>query len=180
MKDEREILTREDIYKKLLREAKRSIVGSLLMLALVAVVSGIFLPLIASAAPYLFYAIFGSFFLILLFCLFCVWRGCLRIGKARRGEFSVIEDTLVNVEVNKLSFGRILLGGGRFRDYLNHVLCFQSGKKIVINSGEYQKTHLDSIVHVSFPGDTFILVFYPDTPEKIIWLYSTKVYNYKG
>ena len=61
----------------------------------------------------------------------------------------------------------------------DHVFKFESGKTFVANSAEYQTTHLDTAAQVSSKGDSYITVFYNDAPDKIILLYSTKMFVYK-
>ncbi len=188
MKDERKILTRDIIYQKLLIDAKRTIGMRVLifilstlffgMLYLIALRSGVLAAIIVTGAFFAFETVS---------CIFIVVRALLRTIKARRGEFSIIDDSVIEVEDNKLSIYQLLsnvwLHGifGFFpKSNYYHIFKFESGKKFVANREEYRNTHIDTIAQVSLPGDHFFTVFYNDAPEKIILFYSDKIYNYKA
>lgn len=184
MRDEREVLTREIISQKLIREAKRSMVGSVLMLLLGALALGMLHVMSLYASPSVSsIAVIAEIVLDAIFvgaCIFFFVRGALRMSKARHGEFSVVEDSLLDIQEDRFSLWQMLLTGRIFdRSNYVHIFKFQSGKKVVVNSDEYQNTGLDAAAKFSLPGDTFFLVFYKDSPEKIVLLYSSKIYNYK-
>ena len=61
-----------------------------------------------------------------------------------------------------------------------HIFKFKSGKIFVANAEEYKNTRLDTAAEFSLRGDNFYLVFYNDSPNKIILLFSSKTYNYKA
>ena len=178
--DERETLTRNIIFQKLLREAKRSMVGSVLFFVFGSLVLGMmyFMFVPRSKAFAMFQAV--SFVILAALCLVFFVRGALRMGKANRGEFSVEKDILIDVKDNQLNVWRLLITGRIFsRSNYDHIFHFESGKTFVANSDEYQSTSLDATARFSLSGDPFFLVFYNDSPEKIVLLYSSKLYNYK-
>ena len=55
----------------------------------------------------------------------------------------------------------------------------KSGKKYVINAEEYKLTKLDAVAQFSNPGDSFYVVFYNHSPNKIILIFSAKTHTYK-
>ena len=186
MKDEREILTRQTILNKLVYEAKRSIVGSLLMCGLGLVLFGIMsfillTPSYLTMVTKLIVGILPSFFYFIA-CAFFFIRALLSMNKAKRGEFTVVEDVLTEIKDNELSILRFLLYGRRYRlkAYLYHVFKFRSGKMFIANAEEYKNTRLGAAAEFSMPGDIFYLVFYNDNPNKIVLLFSSKTYAYKA
>ena len=190
MKDEKEILTRDSIQKKLIHEAKRAIIGPALLLLLGAFVYGImFLALIAPSWDSKLFLIFIAvpFAILAIILIIRMIKGFAQLGKARRGEFSIVEDRLTRMEDHKFRFWRFLL---RFdlrapvmsfirKPYYEHVFHFASGKQFVIDAYEYENTHIGTVAQFSQTGDELILVSYDDAPEKIIMLFSPKIYNYK-
>lgn len=187
MKDQREVLTRNIIQQKLIRDAKRSMMGALFAFIfgaialwgayLFASMSSVLVDLgLSSVIPWLVALPFtANFFFILA-------RALLRLGKARHGDFTVFEDTVEYVDANKPTIHRRLIGTGWDRNsksYFNHIFQFTSGKKFVANSGEYANTHLDTAAQFAMGGDTYFTVFYNDAPKRIILLYSSKFYDYK-
>ena len=185
-KDEREILTRQSVLKKLIYEAKRSIVGSLLMCILGAVFFGA-LSLILLSPSYvtivtrIIVGVLVSLYFIV--CAFFFVFALLKIFKAKRGEFTVVEDTLTEIKDNQFNFMQLIIHGGFYtllgnKAHLNHIFCFQSGKAFIANVEEYKNTRLGTAAEFSLPGDTFFLVSYNDNPNKIILLFSSKTYNY--
>ena len=190
MTDEREILTRDTIQQKLIREAKRPIIGSALILLPVSVVFGLmYLLACVITSPSSFPSIFLLVVLAGCAIIFGIdmIRGAIHLGRARRGSFSVVEENLIKIEDHKFSFWQFLL---RFsfrypisslihRPYFNHVFEFESGKKFIVNAAEYKETHVDTAAQISHVGDKLIVVSYDDAPEKIIMLFSPKIYNYK-
>ncbi len=178
--DEREILTRNIIFQKLLREAKRSMVGSVLFFAFGSFVFGMmyFMFVPRSKAFAMFQAV--SFVIFTALCLLFFVRGTLRMGKAKRGAFSVTKEILTDVKEDQLNVWRLLITGRIFsRSNYDHIFRFESGKTFVANSDEYRSTSLDATARFSLSGDAFFLVSYNDSPEKIVLLYSTKLYDYK-
>ena len=186
-KDEREILTRQTILNKLVYEAKRSMVGSLLMCVLGAVIFGM-MSLLLLTPSYVTIAtklIVGI--LIALYCIACAFffiRAILRMIKAKRGNFTVVEDILTEVKDNQFNLIQLIMYGGRHtllgnKAHLRHVFQFESGKTFIANAEEYKNTRLGTAAQFSSPGDIFFLVFYNDSPNKIILLFSSKTYNYK-
>ena len=185
MRDEREILTRQTILNKLLFESKRSIVGSLLMCGFGLVIFGmmsliLLTPSYVTIVTKLIVGILVVFYFIA--CAFFFIRALLSMNKAKRGEFTVVEDVLTEIKDNKLSILRFLLYGGRYRlkAYLYHVFKFRSGKMFIANAEEYKNTRLGAAAEFSMPGDIFYLVFYNDNPNKIVLLFSSKTYAYKA
>ena len=130
MKDEREILTRQSIQKKLIYEAHRSLVGSLLMCFLGAIVYGfMFLLSHEIFAAKLIVSIFASLYFIV--CAFFFVRAILRMIRAKHGNFTIVEDVLTEIKDNEFSMIQFLLYGGRHsflgnKSHLNHVFKFQS------------------------------------------------------
>ena len=181
MKDEREVLTRKIVLGKLMREAKRTIVGALLMLLLSAIVFLALWLLFSSSG--IASLLVGILYLVpLAVCLFFIFRALLVMSKANRGDFTVAEDTLESVENDKLNFWRLVINLGaslRLGDFTDNIFKFRSGRQFIANCTEYQNTHLNAAADFSQSGDKFIVVFYNDEPQKIVLLYSTKIYTYK-
>ncbi|MBQ9086371.1 MAG: phage holin family protein [Clostridia bacterium] len=185
MRDERELLTRQTIQRKLEREAKHSIVGTVLILFLGLVVLGVMFLLLAAVAPMIStVTVAVETVLVAIFVLVCILfmiRGASRLSRARKETFSVIEDELGEVCENHLNLWRLLLTGRLFdRSCYEHVFEFKSGKKYVVNCSENQNTSLDAVAKFSLPGDKFYLVFYTDSPEKVVLLYASKLYRYQA
>lgn len=95
-------------------------------------------------------------------------------------DFFDITDTIICNHRNKTDnrHGRkhTLFGN---KAHLNYVFKFQSGKMFIANAEEYKNTRLGMVAEFSLPGDTFFLVHYNGSPDKIILLYISKLYNYK-
>ena len=187
MKDEREVLTRQIVSKKLTYEAKRSMVGALLICILCAIIFGM-LNLLLWSAHYVSPITKTVLNLLQLpvyaVCVFFFVRAIINICKTNRGAFTVTEDELVYVKDNEFSLLQFVLYGGRDiifgnKSHLKHVFEFKSGKKFVANVEEYKNTRLGVAAQFSMPGDTFFIVCYNDSPSKIILLFSSKTYTYK-
>jgi len=56
---------------------------------------------------------------------------------------------------------------------------FLSGKRFVIGSEQSRNTHLSAAAGFSLPGDAFLLVSFNAFPDKVVWIYSCKIYHYK-
>ena len=183
-KDEREILTRPTIQKKLIYEAKRSMIGSLLMCILGTMVFGmvsliLLFPNYVTFATKLIVSILVSLYFIA--CAFFFVRALLRMIKAKRGNFTVVEDVLSEIKDNQFSLVQLILYGGWHsllgnKSHLNHVFKFQSEKTFIANVEEYKNTRLGKTAEFSSIGDSFYLVFYNDSPDKIVLLFSSKIY----
>ena len=187
MKDEREILTRQIVSKKLTYEAKRSMVGALLICILCALVFGMFNLLLLSAhhvSPITKTVVNLLQLPVYAVCVFSFVRAIVNICKTNKGAFTVTEEELVSVKDNEFSLLQLVLYGGRDiilgnKSHLRHVFEFKSGKKFVANVEEYKNTRLGVAAQFSMPGDTFFIVCYNDAPSKIILLFSSKTYTYK-
>lgn len=181
-KDERRVLTRESIAEKLVYEAKRQLVGCAMVFALGVIVFGMMFFALGLAkgteVPRVAVAVF--FFGLAVYCAWVFIRQISRIGKAKRGEFSIHQDVLESVSDDRPNIWNILLSR-RWFDQTNfeHIFVFKSGKRFVANSGESKNTSIDATARFSIAGDTFILVSYYDAPEKIIFIFSEKLYCYK-
>ena len=188
MRDEREILTRQIISKKLIYEAKRSMVGALLICILCAIIFGMFNLVLLSAhyvSPIRKTVVNLLQLPVYAVCIFSFVRAIVNICKTNKGAFTVTEEELVSVRDNEFSLLQLVLYGGRGiifgnKSHLRHVFEFKSGKKFVANAEEYKKTRLDVAAQFSMPGDTFFIVCYNDAPSKIILLFSSKTYTYKN
>ena len=55
----------------------------------------------------------------------------------------------------------------------------ETEKEIIANSGEYRNTRLGASADFSIAGDVFYTVCYNDSPQKIVWMYSSKTYRYQ-
>ena len=191
MHDNRENLTRDIIQQKLIREAKRPIIGATLLLVPVSIVLGLTYLLVGySTSPNSFPSIF-LLVALLGFAIICgidMIRGAIHLGKARRGEFTITEESLTKIEDFKFSFWQFFLRFDiRFpitslihRPYFNHVFEFESGKKFIVNAAEYKETHVNTVAQISHIGDKLIVVSYNNAPDKIIMIFSSKIYNYKA
>ena len=188
MKDEREVLTRQIISKKLTYEAKRSMVGALLISILCAIIFGMLNLLLWSAhyvSPITKTVVNLLQLPVYAVCVFFFVRAIINICKTNRGAFTVTEEELVSVKDNEFSLLQLVLYGGRDiifgnKSHLRHVFEFKSGKKFVANVEEYKNTRLGVAAQFSMPGDTFFIVCYNDAPSKIILLFSSKTYTYKN
>ncbi len=184
-KDEREILTRQAILSKLQYEAKRSMIGSLLMCGLGLVFFGM-MSLILLTPSYITVVtkLIVGVLVVLYFiaCAFFFIRALLRLFKTKSGEFTVVEDILTEVKDNQFNFLQLIMYGGGLgnKAHLRHVFQFKSGKMFIANVEEYKNSRLGAAAEFSLPGDTFLLVFYNDNPNKIILLFSSKIYAYKA
>ena len=186
MKDEREVLTRQVIREKLMWEAKRSIVNALMPLLLGALLFGMMCLLLfsfsqISTVTKLIIILFVSLYFIAV--VFLLIRGILSLIKARQKDFTVAEDVLIDVKDNRFSFWQLLLHGGVAtlfgnKAHLRHIFHFKSGKTFIVNVEEYKNTRLHTAAEFSSSGDPFFLVFYSDSPDKILRLYSCKTYNF--
>ena len=189
MKDERELLTRQLILKKLTWESKRSIVNSLLIFLLSGLFFGIFILLLAVGLPpdagIVKFIPLILFIPVVMTCAFSLVRALLRMHKANRGDFTVAEDVLAEIRDNEFSLTQLIRYGGIHtfmgdKSHLRHVFQFESGKTFIANVQEYRNTRLGVAAEFSYPGDRFFLVFYNDSPNKIILLFSSKTYNYRN
>ena len=179
MKDDREILTREHISKKLIRDSKITMLRSVVYFVLGALVWEL---LFFKFPPDKLFTFLKTlvFLGLVVACLFFFVRGALRASWARRGEFEVKEDILTEVKEAKFSIWQMLLSGQIFSRFnYNHIFRFRSGKRFVANCAEHVKTSVNAAAGFSLVGDTFFLVSYINDPQKILWIYSTKIYNYR-
>ena len=187
MRDERDILTRKIISKKLIYEAKRSMFGTLLICILGAISFGMINLLLLSAhyvSPITRLAVNLLQLPVYAVCVFFFVRAIINICKTNKGAFTVTEEELVSIKDNEFSLLQLVLYGGRDiilgnKSHLRHVFEFKSGKKFVANVEEYKNTRLGVAAQFSMPGDTFFIVCYNDAPSKIILLFSSKTYTYK-
>ncbi len=183
MKDEREILTRQIVYKKMMTKAKSSVIGALIFFFFEALAFGMQIWLVAMASSMstavvileglLAAALVGHF-------VFLCMRGVIRMGKVQREEFIVVEDRLEDMQEERPNILRMLMTG-RISNLSNydHVFRFESGRKLVVNCGEVQNSRMDAVAKFSLPGDVFYLVCFRDSSEKIVLLFATKIYQYK-
>ena len=187
MRDEREILTRQIVSKKLTYEAKRSMVGVLLISILCAIIFGMINLLLLTAyfiSPTTKLVVNLLQLPVYVICAFFIVRAIINIVKIKRDAFTVVEDELVYLKDNEFSLLQLILYGGRHtllgnKSHLRHIFEFKSGKKFVANVEEYKNTKLGSAAQFSMPGDSFFIVFYNDSPNKIILLFSSKTHTYK-
>ena len=196
-KDEREILTRQSVSQKLIYEAKRSIFTNLFCVFIEILLFGMFYLVLSFADASLVIRILRitaliSMVLCFTGCAVSVVRSILNICKTRRGDFTVFQDGLTEIKMDKINFSRyffkliyLLICGGLFRFFLDrshyqHIFQFQSGRTFIANAEEYKNTRLGTAAEFSLPGDTFFLVFYNDNPNKVILLFSAKIYAYKA
>ena len=187
MKDEREVLTRQIISKKLTYEAKCSMVGALFICILCVLLFGM-LNLFLQAAhsvPQIIKTVGIMLPLpVYVVCAFIFVRAIINVFEIKRDAFTIVEDKLICVKDNEFSLWQLILYGGRHtlfgnKSHLRHVFEFKSGKKFVANVEEYKNTRLGAAAQFSMPGDTFFIVCYNDAPSKIILLFSSKTYTYK-
>ena len=189
MKDERELLTRKRIAAQLAWEAKHSVLGAAIVCAIGALLLTVFCRLVIPKA----HAAWS--YLAILPCLAAFMitftHSLLLLGMIRRGEFVVAEDRLVDVQTDRLNkrsavlygdysiWNQIFFGRGYSRDCYEHIFQFESGRRFVANAQTYHGTRLETVAEFSMPGDTFFLVMYEDKPQKIVLLYSAKIYRYQ-
>ena len=176
MKDQREALTRDHIAKKLTRESKHTMLRSVLFFILGALFQGVLFMAYAPSKDIRSLA-FGG---LGAACIFFFGRAVLRIIAVRHGKFDVVEDTLSEIKESRFNLLRALLSKVLFsRSNYDHIFRFESGKRFVANCGELVNTGVDVAANFSMVGDTFYLVSYSYNPKKILWIYSTKIYNYE-
>jgi hypothetical protein len=188
MKDHRELLTRQTICEKLNWESKRSIGLSALILffgliffGMINLVWSMALPANAGILKFIPLLLYLPVFVA---CVVSFVRALIRMSKVSRGEFTVTEETLTEIRDNEFSLIQLILYGGKHtllgdKSHLRHVFKFESGKSFIANAGDYNNTRLRTAAEFSLPGDHFFLVFYNDSPDKIILLFSSKTYNYQ-
>lgn len=187
MEDERKVLTKDIVREKLVREAKRAIIGPTFIFLLGFIVLGLPGILLVKTMPSLslFGAVLGFAFCGLAFvCAFKIKRGSKLFGEAGCGDFVIAEERLAKIDDHKLSVWQALLRFDiRFpiitKDYYEHIFEFESGKKFVVNAGEYKDTHIGAVAQFSQIGDVLLVVSGADAPEKIIMLFSPKIYKYQ-
>ena len=191
MKDNREILTRDILQQKLIREAKHLIIGATLLLIPISIAFGLlYLLACVTTSPNSFLSIFLLVALIGAAIIFGIdiIRGAIQLCKARQGEFAIAEESLIKIEAFKFSFWQFFL---RFdlqfpilslirRPYFNHIFEFESGRKYIVNADEYKETHVNTVAQIAQVGDTLIVVSYNNNPRKIIKIFSPKIYHYKA
>ena len=191
MKDNREILTRDILQQKLIQKAKNLIIGATLLLVPISIVLGLtYLVVCYSTSPNSFPSIFLLVAIIGATIIFGIdiIRGAIQLCKARQGEFSIAEESLIKIEAFKFSFWQFFL---RFdlqfpilslihRPYFNHIFEFESGKKFIVNADEYKETHVNTVAQIAQVGDTLLVVSYNNNPQKVIRIFSPKIYNYKA
>ena len=192
MKDERELLTRKRIAERLAWEAKHSILGTLIVCGMAALLLTILVRLIIPRT-YAALAWLAVVPCLIAFTLSLV-RSLMQLDKIRREKFIVVEDILIDVQTDQLNRRRAFLSG-EFRDPSNiwnlvfgnrwydrdcyeHIFQFQSGRRFVANAHTYHGTRLETVAEFSMRGDTFFLVMYENAPKKIVLLYSSKIYRY--
>ena len=155
MKDTREILTRDILQQKLIQEAKSLIIGATLLLVPISILLGLtYLVVCFSTSPNSFPSIFLLVAIIGAAIIFGIdiIRGAIQLRKARRGEFTIAEESLIKIEAFKFSFWQLFLRFDlRFpiislihRPYFNHIFEFESGRKYIVNADEYKETHVNT------------------------------------
>lgn len=91
---------------------------------------------------------------------------------------------MVSVQDNVFSLWRGIVnsgsGYGRRKDDCEHIFEFESGKRFVVGASRYGNTGIDATAEFSLEGDRFFLVYYNDAPDKLIFIFSAKIYNYKS
>ena len=191
MKDTREILTRDILQQKLIQEAKHLIIGATLLLVPISIILGLtYLVVCYSTSPNSFPSIFLLVAIIGATIIFGIdiIRGAIQLCKARQGEFSIAEESLIKIEAFKFSFWQLFLRFDlRFpilslihRPYFNHIFEFESGRKYIVNADEYKDAHVNTAAQISQVGDTLLVVSYNDNPQKVIRIFSSKIYHYKA
>lgn len=183
MPDERDVLTRPIITKKLQREAKRSMIGAALMCLMGVVFGGALLLLdFSSSTAAAGDALIGVWIALWgLGCLVFFVRALLRMCKAGRGAFTVVEEALTEVKDHQFSLWQLILYGGwdillGNKSHLYHEFRFESGKTFIANAEEFRNTRLGTAAEFSLSGDRFYLVTYDDRPNKIILLFSARTH----
>ena len=183
MRDEREILTRALVIKKLKFEAQRPMVTAGLIFFTGTILFAIPFLIASSLVTKILVAVLYALPMIL--CAISCIRSLIRLGKISRGEFTVEEDVLTEVKDHQLSIWRLIVYGGWHslmgdKSHLQHVFQFQSGKRFVANAEEYKNARLGTAAEFSMPGDVFYIVSYNDSPDKPVLLFSSKIYVNKS
>ena len=182
IKDQREILTREVAAGKLIRSAQGTIVLWVVMLLLGGLFLGLFSLAIGSdahLAKTLCNVVLIAFSLFSLFRIVCE---IVHIILARCGRFSVIEDTLKDVEY-RLSIVRAITSGAIFLHHAslhNHVFVFESGRTFTVNASDRNTSRLQNAAEFSTAGDTIYVIVYNYAPKKIITLFPEKTHTYQN
>ena len=188
MTDERKLLTRQNVYQKLLKKYKYTIFGNFIML--------LFGSLIFGMIRWMLSSVNGTSVRVSLVLIDVLWLafaavvmiGCVRafvcMINLKRVGFSVVADRSTKIEDNKISPWKLLLSlefrgclGSLKKDVYNHTFEFESGKKMSVTKGT--NSHLDVAAEFCEVGDVFWVVFRNDVPQKVLLLYSTKMYDYK-
>ncbi len=184
MKDERELLTRKTVLEKLVRDSKRYIVSVIICLLVYLVFFGIVHVLLTSifSDAYVVAIVVECLILVpAIEFLYLIIREMLRIRLATNGEFTISEDYLQKVETAKPNLWRIFLRGRLLsKSNLDHVFEFKSGRKFVANCAEHKNTRINAAANFSSQGDLFYIVCFNNSPQSVVWIYSSKTYYYKN
>ena len=169
--DQREVLTREKIEKRLLAAIKFSIVTNTVFAVLVGVTLAIMgLGIGKVSLPYLIGGIVAMAFLAFLLIYF--WYHLIRnLIMYRRRKYTIAEDRVLRIvedEVRYLSMKERLLSGRRFRRVEEDAIYFRDAGRVVVTD--------KSICRATFVNDYYYIVKY-DGQEDVELMYSQKEYR---
>ena len=169
-KEEKTVITRWEIAKKLTRHARLELIVTAILGPLFA---ALFLALAVEISNILLYVFFGIFVSIILgSCAIEVFRAARLLIDVHRGRFSVEEDRFCSAEARPLPRRH------RSRHHTcEYCLSFASGRN-------YTTVSIPDGIRFSYsfsfskPGDPFYLVVLHRAPDKPILIYSGVLFRY--
>jgi len=162
--DERDILTREIIVKKLWSTLKFSIVSTMVMYVLTgSIIAFLAWGMTLVALPYQI----GSVIAILFFAFLDIYYGYYLIKKLilfRQGKYRIVEDRVLRTsenEVRYLSLKEKLLRGRRYRHVEEDVIYFRDTGRVVVTGSTCRCTFVDDLFYiVKYEGEEEAVLIY--------------------
>lgn len=183
--DERDVITRPFVASRLAREGKFQIIGALIPLLPEVALAFLTAHLAerVAAPDFVFPAVLAT--LLALFAVLAavhILPALSLLRLARSGRFTVQEDELLEVKDDHYSLLRALFyspSAFSRRDSAVDIFRFVSGRTYTVASSQNRGTRLDAAAKFSTTGDRFYVVVADDRPEKLLLLYSQKVFVYR-
>lgn len=183
MSDKREVITKETVKKDLLRDSKSEVLSCIIdtvslgwmpMLILVFGICIIKSP--RNGVEYMLNAFFYIAALVLFAYLLAVWyRAITTVHIVRKGEFEIVEDTLNTISEDEF-FESDYIEKVRRRMYLVRRYPIEDA----FYFSQYGRVHASKKVSAySMRGDKFYLVILPRKNDKVVKMYSSRIYRYE-
>jgi hypothetical protein len=175
--DQREVITRTDIGKKLKKDAVRDLVW--LLVAAVFAAQYVWLiffePEMFRGRHLIVYIMAGAAAALV------IWGGISMVYNHVRlvyalfaGKYTVTEDTFCQFELRDVPWYQ------SSRHHVNdYVFSFASGKTYKVSNLEYNRTRLGYAAQFSKEGEKFYLVSADYKPDKVLLIYSGTLYRYE-